>query len=92
MLQKATPDQDLHSLQTVYGKCSKILNFILYFFTQILLFMQLFLKILRGMAKSADPDQTSPSDQIWVCTVCICYFVRKVGVQNFRTAIIAIFL
>ena len=37
--------------------------------------MQLFLKILNGIANSVDPDQT----------VCICNFVRHFGVQNFRT-------
>ena len=33
-------------------------------FSQILLFMQLFLKILRGMASSVDPDQTAPEGAV----------------------------
>ena len=36
-------------------------HFILYLFCQILLFMQLFLKILSEKANSVDPDQTAPS-------------------------------
>ena len=35
------------------------------------------------MINSADPGQTVP--EVWVCTVCICYFVRIFCVQNFRT-------
>ena len=37
-------------------------QFIPYFFVKIacMLFMQLFLKILGGMANSIDPDQTAP--------------------------------
>ena len=46
-----------------------------------MLFVQLFLKILSGMANIVDPDQSAPS----VCTVCICHFVRNFGVQNFGT-------
>ena len=37
------------------------LYLILFFFAQILLFMQFFLKILCGMANSVDRDQTAPS-------------------------------
>ena len=37
--------------------------------------MKLFLKIFSGMASSVD----------WVCTVCICHFVRHFGVRNFMT-------
>ena len=33
-------------------------------------------------------DCSFRSSLIWVCTVCICHFVRKVGVQNFRTCTI----
>ena len=48
--------------------------------------MQLFLKILSGMANSVDPHQTAPrSSLIWVCTVCMCHFVRNFGVRIFRT-------
>ena len=55
-------------------------------FILALLFMQLFLKILTGMANSVDPDQTAPrSSLIWVCTVCISHFVRNFGVQIFRS-------
>ena len=42
--------------------------------------MQLFLKILSGMANSVDPDQTAPC-LIWVYTVCICHFVRNLRKQ-----------
>ena len=48
--------------------------------------MQLYLKILSGMTNSADSDQTAPrSSLIWVCTICICHFVRQFGIQNSRT-------
>ena len=42
--------------------------------------MQLSLTIFSETANSVDPDKTAPSNLIWVCTVCICHFVR-----NFRT-------
>ena len=35
------------------------------FFFFFFLFMQLFLKILHGMANSADSDQTAPSGAVW---------------------------
>ena len=38
------------------------------------------LKLLRGMANNADPDQTAPqgtNSLIWGCTVYIWQFVRK---------------
>ena len=42
-----------------YGKCPKTSNTLFHtFLAQILLFMQLFLKILSGMANCVDPDQT----------------------------------
>ena len=34
------------------------------FLAYFLLFMQLFLKILRGMASSVDPGQTAPSGAV----------------------------
>ena len=39
------------------------------------------------MANSVDTDQTAPfrSGLIWLCVVCICHIVRKLGVRNFRT-------
>ena len=40
------------------------------------IFMQLFLKVLSGMANIVDPYQTAP--------VCICHFVSNFGVGNFR--------
>ena len=49
-------------MQPVYGKCPKISNTL--FQTSLaesLLFMQLSLKILSGMANSVDPEQTAPS-------------------------------
>ena len=49
-------------------------HFIAYFFGRTFAFMQLFLKILSGVANTADPDHTAP---IWVYTVCICHFVRN---------------
>ena len=52
--------------------------------------MQLFLKTLSGIANSVDPDQTA-SSLIWVCTVCICHFLRHFGVPNFRTFTLVIF-
>ena len=45
---------------------------------EILLFMQLFLEILCGMAN------IFRSSLIGVCSVCICHFVRHFGVRNFR--------
>ena len=45
-----------------YGKYPKISNTLFHtHFAEILLFMQLFLKILSEKANSADPDQTAPS-------------------------------
>ena len=45
----------------------KIIKFLILFhfsfFTKILLFMQLFLKINSGMANSVDPDQTAPEPE-----------------------------
>ena len=61
------------------------------FWPKFCFFMQLFLKILSGMANSVDPDQTAPSVRsslIWICTVCLCHFVRHFGVRNFRTFIV----
>ena len=46
-------------------------------FPKFLLFMQLFLKIFSGRVNSVDSDQTA---LVWVCTVCMCHFVRKFGV------------
>ena len=58
------------------GNCPKISNTLFHtILAQILLFMQLFLKILSGMAYSIDPDQTAPSG-----AVCSCHFVRHFGV------------
>ena len=47
--------------------------------------MQLILKIPGGMTNRTDTDQTA---LIWICTVCICHFVRNKMyefVQSFRT-------
>ena len=41
-------------------------------------------KIFSETANSADPDQTFRSSLICVCTICICLFIRKFGVQNFN--------
>ena len=49
--------------------------------------MQPFLKLLIEMANSVDPGQSS---LIWVCTVCICHFVRHYRVQNFMTLTVSI--
>ena len=37
------------------------------------------LKILRGIENNIDHDQRS--SLIWVCTVCLCHFVRYFGIQ-----------
>ena len=47
-----------------YGKYPKIQTLYSILFAYILLFMQLFLKILSEMANSEDPDQTAPSGAI----------------------------
>ena len=47
-----------------YGKCPNISNTIPYYFGLKHVFMQLFLKILSGMANSGDPDQTAPSGAV----------------------------
>ena len=55
--------------------------------------MQLFLKILTGMAKKQwGPwsDCSCRSSLIWVYTVWICHFVRHFGIQNFRTFTISL--
>ena len=50
------------NVMVYYGKCPKISNTLFHtFLAKILLFMQLFHKILSGMANSVDPDQTAPS-------------------------------
>ena len=52
--------------------------------------MDLFHKILAGMANSVDPDQTALSrDLIWDFAVCIRHFARKVVIQNFRTVTVS---
>ena len=52
-------------LSEKYSKCPKISNTLFHtFLAQILLFMQLFLKIPSGMANSVDPDQTAPSGAV----------------------------
>ena len=44
-----------------YGKCPKISNTLFHtILAYILLFMQLSIKIICGMANSVDPDQTAP--------------------------------
>ena len=49
----------------MYSKCPKISNTLFHIFSaKILLFMQLFLKILSGMANSVDPDQTAPEGAV----------------------------
>ena len=54
--------------------------------------MQIFLKILDGMANNVDLDQTAPRRSlIWVYTVCICHFFRIFGVRNFMTFTVLIF-
>ena len=51
-------------LNIEYGKCPKNLNTIPYFlFCQHFAFMQMFLKIISGMANSVDPDQTAPKKE-----------------------------
>ena len=47
-----------------YGKCPKLSNTLFHTFWSGLLFMQLFLKILCGMANSVDPDQTALSENL----------------------------
>ena len=49
--------------------------------------MQLFLKILSGIANSVDPDQTAPSGAVWSGSAlfALYHFVRNFGVRNFRT-------
>ena len=47
-----------------YGKCPSFKYFMSLFLAKILLFMQLFLKILTGMVNSVDSDQTAPSGAV----------------------------
>ena len=52
-------------LRKVSSKCPKILNTLFHIILAwILLFMQLFLKLLNGMANGVDPDQMSPSGAV----------------------------
>ena len=37
--------------------------------------MQLLLKILSGMAKSVDPDQTAPSGAVWSGSALFAYVI-----------------
>ena len=65
-----------------YVKCPKISNtlFHTFLFAYFLLFMQLILKILSGIANSVD---------LGLCTFCKSHdFLRKFSVRNFRTCII----
>ena len=52
-----------------------------------MLFMQLFLKMLSGMANNVDPDQTASSGAVCSMYTLFTYakFVRHFNVQNFRT-------
>ena len=64
-----------------YGKYPKILNTLFHTFLACFwLFVQLFLKILSGMANSVDPYQIAPSG-----SGSERLNVRHLGVQNFRT-------
>ena len=55
------------------------------------IFLHLFHKILVGMASSVDTDQTVPSEMVRSEFSLFAYatlseeFLRKVGLQNFRT-------
>ena len=61
---------------TNYGKCPKIPNTLFHFIlAKILLFMQLFLKVLSGMANSVDPDQTAPSGAVWSGSALLAYVI-----------------
>ena len=50
----------------------------------MLLFMQLFLKILSEKANSVDPDQTAPSGAVWsgsalfACAILLAILVYKI--------------
>ena len=37
--------------------------------------MQLFIKILSGMANSVDPDQTAPSGAVWYGSALFAYVI-----------------
>ena len=39
--------------------------------------MQLFLKLLSGMANSVDPDQTAPSGAVWSGSTLFAYTVQS---------------
>ena len=55
-------EKDRSERRGSYSKCPKISDTLFHIIlAYILLFMQLFLKILSGMANSVDPDQTAPS-------------------------------
>ena len=57
--------QTVYHLTVYYRKCPKISNTLFHtILAAILLFMQLLLKMLSGMANSVDPDQTAPSGAV----------------------------
>ena len=52
----------------------------------ILLFMQLFLKILSGIGNSVDPDQTLLQRRSYLGLYCLhILFCQKLWFRNFRT-------
>ena len=59
----------------VFRVTVKVLKFLtlysILFWSKFLLLMQLFLKLLSGMANSIDPDQTTPSGAIWSGLHCL---------------------
>ena len=77
-------------------KCMvRVLKFQILFHTFLaksLIFILLFLKNTYWNGKQCRPwsDCSFRSSLIWVCTVCICYFDRNLGIQNFRTFTIPI--
>ena len=40
-----------------------------------MIFMQLFLKILSGVANSVDPDQSAPSGAVWSGSALFAYVI-----------------
>ena len=55
----------IYDMYRSYDKCPKISDTLFYTILALAsLFMQLFLKILSGMANSVDPNQTAPSGAV----------------------------
>ena len=78
--------ENIHFKYCGYGKCQFRTLCSILFRPKFFFSCSCYLKYLKWNGKQCRPwsDCSSGSSLIWVCTVCICHFVRNFGVSNFR--------